>query len=144
VFRRREGNLGKRAIPQEPRVERGIPDPPESLSPAARTKWDELAPRLHAMGVLSKDDAHALQLGCEAFADWQQARKALDDAGSLTYVTVNQQGGEMLHARPEIQVRAESWKRFLSFLDRYGLTASSRAKIAPLGEGSGNAETDFA
>ena len=143
-FRKRKGNPDGHKLPQEPRVVRGIPDAPLGLSEVAARKWGELAPTLHAMGVLSKQDLHALEVGCESYAEWHACRAKLREYGGTSYEAETQNGSVIHKAYPEVAERDAAWRRYMQFLVQYGLTASARARVAPLTEGSSDAEKDFA
>jgi P27 family predicted phage terminase small subunit len=47
-------------------------EPPPYLSQEARRKWDELAPHLEVMGVLTAVDVDLLAAYCECFARWRR------------------------------------------------------------------------
>lgn len=47
----------------------GMPERPRMPAPA-RAKWDELAPRLFAAGVLAEVDGGTLEAYCRTFARW--------------------------------------------------------------------------
>jgi phage terminase small subunit len=96
-----QGNPGKRALNrQEPKPPAGAVERPAWLkTKAAREAWDELAPMLEGMGVLTRADALSLGVLCQVYSDW------------LTYRTA------ALAARVQ------------SLLSEFGLTPSSRSRL---------------
>lgn len=87
---------------EEPTAPAGAPEAPGYLRADARAVefWDEHAPMLAGMGVLTKADRHALALLCDSFSRWQSDR---DD-----------------HKRRE---------EFRKLLAEFGLTPSSRSGL---------------
>jgi phage terminase small subunit len=88
----------------EPIAPAGIPDPPGYLDGRALELWQELAPMLASMGVLTLADRHALALLCDSYSRWRE--KPADDR------------------------RRTEFRRLLA---EFGLTPSSRSsiKVAP-------------
>ena len=84
----------------EPTVPAGVPDPPDYLDAAALELWEELAPILAKMGVLTVADRHALGLLCDSFSRWRDM--------------------------PENTTRRTEFRRLLA---EFGLTPSSRSSI---------------
>lgn len=120
-----QGNPGKRGLNRkEPHAEAGIPPAPSWLSDKAKSAWDEVAPLLQAMGVLTVADGMALQGLCEAHADWLAAGKELATHG-LTYMT----GQGLIKANPAVSMKSDADKRRRAWLSEFGLTPSARAKL---------------
>ena len=67
------GNPGCRPVNlDEPKYEKGAPEPPESLKPGARAAWDRIVPELARTGVLALVHHDALVLYCQTWADWDE------------------------------------------------------------------------
>lgn len=70
------GNPGKRPLNErEPQPADGLPACPERLTGAARDEWERLVPILHDMGVGTEADASALELLCETWGRYVEARQ---------------------------------------------------------------------
>lgn len=124
------GNPGKRPLnDREPEPERGIPKCPKHITGRSREAWKHLAPLLDRMGVLTQADGTALELVCDAYADYRDAKEVLRVAGP-TYTTTTQQGDTMYRPRPEVAMRDGAWKRVLDVLRDFGCTPSSRSKVS--------------
>ena len=85
VIKQLRGNPGKRALPKgEPKPAAGrLPSAPRWLSDEAKREWKRLAPRLHAVGLLTEVDGLALAMLCEAFAQYMAAKTVVDSEGLL-------------------------------------------------------------
>jgi len=122
------GNPGKRALPAtEPRPAAGIPKMPGKLSTRARRAWKSIGPELERMGVLTVADGTALELLCDAYAEWRDARDVVIRDGA-TYETVSKHG-TMTRTRPEVAIASDAWRRIAVMLREFGLTPSSRTKV---------------
>lgn len=125
------GNPGKRKLnKQEPQPPAGVPECPDWLSEKARLAWDEVAPVLHKMGVLTVIDRLALSALCESYADYRDSREAVEDPDiGRVYETQTQTGGTMFRARPEVLMLKDADRRLRSWLAEFGMTPSSRSRI---------------
>lgn len=72
---------------KEPAAGKGIPRPPEHLSPRAQRAWPGIARMLNSMGVLTKADGLALEALCETYGELVEARERLRERGALSYRT---------------------------------------------------------
>ena len=127
------GNPGKRALnKREPKPRPGVPTRPAGLSARAVKAWDEVAPMLHEMGVLTSADGMALAQCCEAYADLQAARAALKKRKALTYDSISSTGGKMVRSYPEAGLISDADRRFRAWLVEFGLTPSARSKVTTM------------
>ena len=114
-----------RANPAEPVPASIGADPPPWLPTRgpARGAWDRLSAELAAMRVLTPADAEALALGCMALAEYLAARR-----------------------RPSVSWRRAdaAWKRYAATLREFGLTPSSRTRVAAVPSGPSEAEAALA
>ncbi len=123
------GNPGKRAPnKREPKPKRGIPRCPEDLSDVARAMWARIGPELDRMGVLTVADGVALELLCDAYAEYRAAREVIT-RGGMTYSCVTEAGGTMTRQRPEVTIASDAYRRVTRMLTEFGLTPSSRTKV---------------
>lgn len=72
---------------QEAQPQGDYPTCPDWLSPAAKAKWAETAPRMIECGLLTSLDGDALAAYCTAFAIWQQAQMDADKISAIDPVT---------------------------------------------------------
>lgn len=105
---------------------------PKHLPETARLLWKWLAPRLDEMQTLTKVDGPALELLCDAYAEYRSARAVIDAEGA-TYEAVTEAGATMVRQRPEVAIAADAWRRVRAMLTEFGLTPSSRSKVSALG-----------
>lgn len=121
------GNPGKRALPKgEPRPARGdrAPSAPRWLSEEARAEWRRLAPRLHAVGLLTEVDTQALGLLCEAFAQYVAAKAVVDREGMLL---MSEKGNAYQHPATGLMTQARG--ELMKWAREFGMTPSARTRI---------------
>lgn len=117
------------------RINRNEPQPaglpverPDWLSPDALAKWDDLAPHLESMGLMSSADTDLLAAYCECYARWK--RLAQLAAKSPPVFRTEGPDGETTFKRNPMwsQVRdAEAAMRVLA--REFGLSPSARAGL---------------
>lgn len=129
------GNAGKRPFNQaEPKPRRERPSAPAHVSEKARETWGHVVSLLDDMGVLTKPDVMALEMLCEAYADYLAARSELKAFGTNYYQTTNATGGVMHRAHPAVAVMQDADRRIKAWLGEFGMTPSARTRVH--GEGS--------
>jgi P27 family predicted phage terminase small subunit len=126
-----KGNPGRRPIRKdEPDVEAKPPAPPEHLSEKARRAWDVVSPLLERAGILATADAFALEMLCEAYGDYLDARDAIEEFGGNYYETKNAAGGTMHRAHPAVAVMRDADRRIRGWLAEFGMTPSARTRVS--------------
>jgi P27 family predicted phage terminase small subunit len=124
------GDPGKRAPNTlEPKPEEGRPKPPDWLSRKAKIAWAELADVLEEMHVLTVADRRALELLCDAYSEWREARAIVDLEGE-TYETTTAHGSTVRKAEPAVAIAADAWRRVRAMLAEFGLTPAARSKVS--------------
>jgi P27 family predicted phage terminase small subunit len=138
-----EGNRGKRA------KNNAEPDPdylndltaPGWLPDIAKTVWNEVAPELRKVRLLTTVDVQALGMACIAIA---QYRLAVEKAGNdLVQITSAKEekpddgkdqkpqektgGGQMIN--PWLMVQSMSFKQAMAVLTQFGMTPASRTRV---------------
>lgn len=103
---------------------------PEWVDPIAATAWDRLFPLLEDMRVITAADWMALELLCQAYAEYRDAVERIRNTGTTIWVETKS-GGYMM-PNPAIRERNDAWRRVLTGLMHFGLTPSSRARIQVL------------
>ncbi len=125
------GNPSKRAIrKREPTPDPAMPAPPASLSGPVLAKWHEIAPRLHAMRVLTQADADALAIYCTNWVRWRESVAWADEHGST--VTIRNDKGEVrfLAIAPQVTAGFKALDYVIKLGDRFGLSPSARAGLS--------------
>jgi P27 family predicted phage terminase small subunit len=128
--KRREGNPGKRAMP-EPLLVAGRPvendpmlDPPDHLPKDGREAWDSVVPTLHEVGLLDRVDRLTLTAMCMAWARAIQAGKVVARQGHLVRGSQGQ-----LREHPSLRTERENFRQFLTFAEHYALTPVARTRL---------------
>lgn len=125
------GNRGKRPLNEnEPKPERTVPDPPDHLDELARAKWDELAPRLNRLGLLTEIDGDALAMYCTAFSEFVENREKVQKHGS---VVMTSKGNAV--QSPYLGAANTAFEKMRKLLVEFGMTPSSRSRIEVPGHG---------
>lgn len=120
------GTEKKCRIKPEPEFERGTPDCPDWLDDEARAEWDRVVPFMESAGMLSRVDGATLVAYCQSWSRAVAAEKIVNAMG-LTISTP--QGFEQ--ARPEVAIAKHAWAAVHRFASEYGMTPSSRSRVAP-------------
>lgn len=118
-------NRADRGAKNEPTPDRARPSAPADMSDRGREAWGYVVAVLDRMGVLTEADAMAVELMCEARADWLSARDEIIAGGGETYTT---EGG-LIKAHPAVAMRNDAARRLQSLLAEFGMTPSSRSKV---------------
>lgn len=117
---------------REPVPELGIPECPAWLDPEAKQVWDQVVPRLEAMGVLSLIDGHALGRYCVLFARWIKAEQFIQRYGSSYPITDKHGRPKCFLPFPEVAIAAKLSQELGRLEAQFGLTPSSRSRITVL------------
>lgn len=110
----------------EPRPLRSRPSAPAHMTDRGREAWGYVVGILDRMGILTEADALAVELLCEARADWLSARDEIDRSGGETYVT----DAGLIKAHPAVAMRNDAARRMQSLLAEFGMSPSSRSKVS--------------
>lgn len=117
-IKEREANEAK------PEVRDDCPLPPDWLNDEAKDFWEEIAPPLHACGLLTRVDETALSAYCVAYAEWRMGQERLQGHGHVIMVN----GVPRLN--PYVKVVNEAFAQMTKAWQQFGLTPSARARIA--------------
>jgi P27 family predicted phage terminase small subunit len=125
-----EGTAKKRAG-REPSMPPGVPPMPERLAvdEVAVAKWNELAGILTRMGVLTTGDGEALATLCEVHSAEQSCLLQFRAGGAVMHTDL---GGVKPNPAGPMYRSLVAMKA--SLLSEFGLTPSSRTKLATQGE----------
>lgn len=130
------GDRRDRINDAEPQPAEGEVTAPEELSDDARAVWDQLAPDLIRVGVLTAWDVPAFVMVCEVLARYRQATKLVNGSALLV------QGPNGFVKNPALLVQREAEVTFAQLGARFGLTPSDRSqlKVEPPGASGQGAE----
>ena len=120
-----EKNPGKRKIPNNPKV-RPLIDikPAKWLSKVAKEYFKRIKTRLLRAKIVTELDEESIFILCQSYADFQKYTKVLEDEGA----TVSDgRGGVKKH--PATTLQKESFNRFQTLADRFGLNPTSRNRL---------------
>lgn len=116
------------------RINRAEPQPgPASISPPAWLSedgvdiWDERAPTLVDLGIITETDVDAFGLYCQALADYQRLAKMIREHGEV--VETISKRGKIVQKNPLCTIQNEKWETIKTLSQRYGLTPADRSKI---------------
>jgi P27 family predicted phage terminase small subunit len=114
----------------EPEPEAVAPDPPPGLSDRARATWDELMPRLEAVGLATGVDGRAFGRYCEAWALWQDLAAFVQKSGHAH--PVKDRKGEIVGVRayPQVALLLKTSEHLLRLEQQFGLTPAARVRFA--------------
>lgn len=133
------GNPGKRPLNnREPQPTVGKSKCPVWMSPKAKLAFRELSEVLcDELGVLTVADRKALELLCDAYSEYRDARDYVRKNGA-TYETHSVTGKDeegvpvlttVVRKRPQVDMASDAWKRVKGMLVEFGLTPSSRTRL---------------
>ncbi len=127
----------------EPIAPPGAPERPEWLGEMAAAAWDDLAPMLAEVGVMTMNDGPALALLCETWATWKQATEAMAREGAVvaTYYSNGEQSGAK--PSPWATIARNSGAQLHRLFQEFGLTPSARTRIVTTKGGNDDARTRF-
>ncbi len=114
----------------EPEPDAVAPEPPPGLSEKARATWDELMPRLAAIGVATEVDGRAFGRYCETWALWTELSAFVQKSGHAHPVK-NKRGDIVgVKAYPQVRLLLQTSEHLLRLEQQFGLTPAARAHLA--------------
>ena len=110
-------------------------DPPAHLDPRSAAVWDELAPMLRRLQVLTEADLIAFEMLCDAVADYRYARIVRGDE----FVLISPRTGAEMISQWFLSASIAS-KRAEAFMSKFGMDPVSRSRVMvqPQGDLFGN------
>lgn len=124
----------QRANKNEPNT-RGPVEQPNTLSPGAKLVWEDLAPKLIKVGILTPVDVPTFAEFCESTVIVRLARMQVAKAST----------GQLeipAGAASPFTAYSKAIGVFMLIAGRFGLTPSDRARLIVAPEGSNNGHTD--
>lgn len=124
-----DGNPGKRALnDQEPKPEAGAKRP-RHLTEGARKAWEYLVRDLDACGIVTKVDSAALEVLCNAYAQYVDMAKNVAQYGPVLVHKDEESGRVELRRSPYFAILKESETTLMRCFAEFGMTPSARSRI---------------
>lgn len=136
------GSWRANANPDEPRPDIGEPDWPHWLDEDAYWIWEEMAPVLDRMGVLTMADGNALGRYCRVLARYIEADKFLQEHGDVWAVTDSNGNIKNYRQYPQVRLVRQLADQLLVLEREFGLTPSARTRLVVERRGARNAEDE--
>jgi len=116
-------------------------DVPDHLNENEAAIWQEFAPRLKAVGLLTEADIVSFEVLVYAVVSWREAKDELADS-NLTKITAATGNTKK---NPLVAIELERRKAVLDMLREFGMTPSSRTRVivTEAGEASKDALEGF-
>lgn len=118
-----QGNPGHRPLNQQQPKPKTPVKRPRGMQPLAKKLWDEYAPELARLEILTGVDSAAFRLMAEHFGFAVQAARELHEAG----LTVETKEGTKKN--PLAQVFKDNSLAFKAYAAEFGMTPSSRTRL---------------
>ena len=90
----------------------------------AKAEWNEKAPMLHRLGLLTEADRDALIMYCATFARWQRAERHLRKEGEILISKRN----KYPYPSPYLHIAKDALTQCRALLLEFGLTPVSRTR----------------
>ena len=121
-----EGNPGKRPIQgkkQSPNTK--APKCPDWLEDEAKKEWKRMSKQLEHLGLLTEIDMTSFAGYCQAYARWKSAEEFITKHGTI----VKTPSGYWQQV-PQVSIAQTYLKIMNRFCEQFGLTPSSRTRLA--------------
>lgn len=115
---------------REPKPPPGIPACPDWVGPAAKAAWEELAPTLFRMGVLTTVDRNSLIAYCVSFARWRAAEEFIAKHGEVYPLRDERGAVRCMMPFPQVAIARSLLQALRGLAAEFGLTPASRSQIA--------------
>jgi P27 family predicted phage terminase small subunit len=124
-----KGNPGRRPVGRDliPAEISDVIVAPEWLAGDALVIWQDRAPKLAKLKLLTESDVTAFARYCRNFARWLKMQKTLDDEGE-TYESESTHG-KLKRAHPAFMISDRLERQLLAAEDRFGLNPAERQRI---------------
>lgn len=119
---------GRRPIAEGVKFDRRAPENPGNLSPDAQWLWDQVTEQMETKGLLKPIDGASLEVMCETFARWREAKRFRQEHALLAK---NSQGTT---AAPWIGIEERASREFRAWCAEYGITPAAENNLRAAGE----------
>lgn len=143
------GVPGPKPKPRKAKPGRGKPDSapldgkvdttcPAWLDNYGKTFWRRYVPKLAKEGHFKTIDRPAFETMANCYSQFRKSQKIIEDKG-FTFTTQN--GYEQ--QRPEVSIMNKAQEQLRMLFAEFGMTASSRTRLDPDGEGDDDEREDW-
>ena len=102
---------------------------PDWLCSVAKKEWKRIQEDLINLGLLTNIDVNQLAIYCDAYAKYRKAASEIDKYG-LVIKHTNKAGATNVVTNPYVLIAGKYADLIKKFCDEFGLTPSSRARLA--------------
>lgn len=117
-------------LPPEDQAPRGAPPKPTNLTRRGSAIWDRIVKNIEGVGLLYVDDGESVAYLVEAIETYEEAKDAIYGNGGSPMERIVVDGAESRYLSPEYKAMTEASTRVLKGLAEFGLTPSSRVRLA--------------
>ena len=123
----------KRLREGEPQPPAGRPSCPRWLSPGAKQAWRELAPQLHALGLLTVLDRNALTRYCVMWDQWRECVDFIQEHGTTFPLRNRHSVVVAVKPWPQTKLMVGLTEQLGRLEHEFGMTPSARSalKVTP-------------
>ncbi|MDH2425772.1 phage terminase small subunit P27 family [Sphaerisporangium sp. TRM90804] len=122
---------GGREVKPAPAFRRLPPERPADLSGTAAVMWDEFVAELARLQLLAPTHGPALEMACEAYARWKDAKERLGFSG-MTYTS----DSGLVKTHPLVGIVERASAEFRAWCAEFGLTPAAETKLtSPAADG---------
>ena len=123
------GSWRANANKAEPMPKAGRPECPDWLDESAQAAWEQLAPQLEDMGVLTVIDGQALTLLCQTWAKWKEAELAIREHGAVSPIYNADGSLKYMQQSPHVSIARSAADQLAKMFREFGMTPSARTRI---------------
>ena len=126
-----------RSKKDEPKPKKASIRAPSHLTGPAKKEWNRMAVKLHPLGLLTEIDVPGLELYCETYARWLDAKDKVTEKGTILVTT----GGNLIQ-NPYLAVVNKAQDQMVKILAEFGMTPSSRTRVSAAKPDEDNADIE--
>jgi P27 family predicted phage terminase small subunit len=119
------GTRKDRILPDEPKVDPGMPLCPDFIQGEGREQWNVVGPQLVALGIMTQVDGVGLAMLANATARWMAAEVKVQQMGE---VLQSDEGG--YYQNPYLAVSNKAFEQMNRMLVEFGMTPASRTRVS--------------
>ena len=113
-----------------PKLPKGYPDMPETLSPDAQLLWKPVCDLIFEIGILTKSCGFAVESLCETIVELRKTRATLRKLKTDTFKRKLREGGYTFSVRPEVLIRNDADRRLRMWLQVFGMTPADLSRVS--------------
>lgn len=108
----------------------GVPDCPEWLDDEAKSAWQDVAPMLEGMGVLTRIDGNALARYCRLWSRWRKAEDFIEQKGEMYPLRSDDGKVKYFQQWPQVSIANKLAQQLTKIEAEFGMTPSARARLS--------------